>query len=115
MIRFAFLFVGLSLALVGCSNTSSSEVKKTEPQPIAKAGSNTEADGLEKLSPEDRTLAKAQKLCPISEEELGSMGTPIKLTIKDQAVFICCKSCQKKAEANADETLKKLAQLKEKK
>ena len=51
----------------------------------------------------------------IRDERLGSMGTPIKLMIKDKPVFICCGGCKKKAEADADKTLAKVEELKERK
>ena len=44
---------------------------------------------LAKLSPDDRALAKKQKLCPVTEMPLGSMGTPIKV---DEASFVQCSS-----------------------
>src|SRR5438874_2538467 len=62
-----------------------------------------------KLSAEDRALVEAQEWCVISEDErLGSMGAPIKLTLKGKTVFICCGGCKKKAEANPEATLAKL-------
>jgi hypothetical protein len=67
---------------------------------------------LAKLSADDRQLAEAQKLCPISNEALGEMGVPLKVTIKDQPVFLCCKSCQKEAVGDADKTLAKVDELK---
>src|SRR5260370_39889936 len=36
---------------------------------------------LAKLNAEDRQLAEAQKLCPISGDPLGEMGKPVKVTI----------------------------------
>jgi hypothetical protein len=70
---------------------------------------------LAKLSPEDRELAKAQRVCPITDEPLGSMGVPPKLTIQGQPVFLCCDGCEKDALANADKTVAKVKDLKEKK
>jgi len=68
-----------------------------------------------KLTPADRKLVEEQEFCVISDDErLGSMGAPIKLDIKGQAVFICCKGCRKKAEADPDKTLAKLDELKAK-
>ena len=64
---------------------------------------------LAKLSAEDRTLAEQQKICPVTEELLGSMGTPIKLTVKGQDVFICCAGCE---EDLRDDPEKYLAMLK---
>jgi hypothetical protein len=68
-------------------------------------------ENLLKLSEADRKLAELQKICPIEEELLGSHGVPIKLTIKDKPVFICCKGCKEDAEKKPDETLKKVADL----
>ena len=42
------------------------------------------------------------------------VGTPVKVMVKDQPVFLCCKSCRKKALADPDKTLAKVKQLKEK-
>jgi Cu/Ag efflux protein CusF len=69
-------------------------------------------EALSKLVPEDRKLAEQQHLCPISNEPLGSRDVPVKLMIRGEPVFICCESCQKKAEADPDATLKKAIALK---
>jgi hypothetical protein len=52
------------------------------------------AAALAKLSDEDRALAERQKICPISNQPLGSMGTPIKVSVKGRPVFICCEGCR---------------------
>ena len=39
------------------------------------------------------------------------MGTPIKVLVKDQPVFVCCNACAKSAVTAADATLKKVADL----
>ena len=57
--------------------------------------SDGSADPLADMSAEERELVKAQKVCPVSGEELGSMGTPIKETWKGQTVYFCCKACRK--------------------
>ena len=67
----------------------------------------TEA-ALAALSAEDRKLAEAQKTCPVSGEPLGEMGTPIKMTVKGQELFICCEMCRKPIEKNPDKYLAKL-------
>jgi hypothetical protein len=71
---------------------------------------------LAKLPEKDRKLAEEQKFCPITEERLGDpeMGSPIKIMVKDQPVFLCCKGCQKKALAEPDKTLAKVKELKDK-
>ena len=65
-------------------------------------------EALAALSAEDRKLAEAQKTCPVSGEPLGEMGTPIKMTVKGQAIFICCEACRKPLEKNPDKYLAKL-------
>ncbi|HZU39148.1 MAG TPA: hypothetical protein VFA18_24695 [Gemmataceae bacterium] len=69
---------------------------------------------LAKLSPADRRLAEQQKFCAVeTENELGSMGVPVKILIKDQPVFLCCKGCRKTAEDEPDKTLAKAKKLRE--
>jgi hypothetical protein len=64
------------------------------------------------LSPDDQALADLQKLCPVSGEELGSMGVPVKLIVKGEPVFICCTGCEKKLNADPDKYLAKVAEFK---
>jgi hypothetical protein len=49
---------------------------------------------LAALSPADREQAIKQKICPFSEEPLGSMGPPIKVSVAGHEVFICCEGCE---------------------
>ena len=70
---------------------------------------------LAKLSPEDRKIAEAQRWCAIEEENrLGAMGKPIKVMVKDEVVFVCCKSCVQAAQKDPDKTLEKVKELKAK-
>jgi hypothetical protein len=128
---------GLALALAGCNSapgptTAAKGTDKSSdhahlPTAHGTAGGPTKSktgdaeDGAAiqaeraKLSPEERKLVDAQEWCVTSKERLGSMGAPIKLTIKDQPVFICCGSCQRKALADPDATLATVKELKAKK
>ena len=68
---------------------------------------------LGKLSAEDRKAVDAQKYCAVmSSNLLGSMGTPLKLEIKGESVFLCCSGCKSKALENPDETLAAVAKMK---
>jgi hypothetical protein len=99
-----------SAACCCCCQQSSPPTKK-------EAADKQEAEikaALAKLSEKDRKLAEEQKYCPVSEERLGSMGAPVKIMVKDQPVFLCCKSCEKKALADPDKTLAKVKELKAK-
>jgi YHS domain-containing protein len=49
---------------------------------------------LDKLSPEDRALAVAQRTCPVSGQRLGSMDAPIIVEAEGRRVFLCCESCR---------------------
>jgi membrane fusion protein, copper/silver efflux system len=66
-------------------------------------------------SPEaDKRLIEEQKTCPIMGNPLGSMGTPIKIVLKEQTVFLCCAECTAPAKGNAERTLAKVKELKAK-
>ena len=71
------------------------------------------AAALAKLPKGDQSVAMAQRNCVVLEDNrLGSMGTPIKVTIEGQSVFLCCEGCKKKALANSKASLSKAAKLK---
>ena len=70
---------------------------------------------LAKLGDEDLKLAAAQGYCAVeSENRLGAMGPPVKVMVKDQPVFLCCKSCKDEALKDPDKTLERVAELKKK-
>lgn len=56
-------------------------------------GQEKTAKEVQKLSKVDNLLITVQKICPVMGAKLGSMGTPIKTTIENQTVFLCCKGC----------------------
>ena len=64
---------------------------------------------IEQLPQEDWQAAKAQAICPISGTALGSMGMPVKITLRGKVVFVCCQECVGKAKRDPDGTLKKIA------
>ena len=116
MPRSRFRFAALVLAtglIAGCGGNTPQPTQNTPPdQSPADAVSAERA----KLSPEDRALVEAQEWCAVStDERLGAMGPPLKLDIKGQPVFVCCKGCKRKAESDPDKTLKTVADLKAKK
>jgi hypothetical protein len=61
-------------------------------------------------APDDKLLAERQRLCPVTDEPLDSMGGPVKLVVEGRVVFICCKGCEKKLRAKPAEYLKKVPQ-----
>lgn len=50
-----------------------------------------------------------QKTCPVTGEALGSMGQPVPVTVKGQTVYVCCRGCATKAQADPDKTLAAVA------
>ncbi len=51
---------------------------------------------VEAISLEDQRLAEQQKVCPVTNQPLGSMGPPIKVMVEGRPVFLCCEGCRKK-------------------
>lgn len=76
--------------------------------PEAEAPNPAIEKALNRLSPEDRATALAQRVCPITGAPLGSMGTPIKISLAGQTVFLCCRGCDARAKNNPQQTLKKV-------
>jgi multidrug efflux pump subunit AcrA (membrane-fusion protein) len=99
------------------TRAKSGSVVAAHPSPAPDAGGSKSTKikaMLAKLSPEDQRLAEEQGYCPESEQLLGTMGVPLKVTVKGQPVFLCCKSCEDDAREHADRTLAKVAELKAK-
>ncbi len=63
---------------------------------------------LSKLSPEDRSLAETQRICPVTTMPLGSMGAPPRVDVNGKTVLICCEGCRERL---LDEPEKYLANL----
>jgi hypothetical protein len=76
------------------------------PQPVtAKRSKKT---GPAKLSAADEQLVRQQKICPVTEADLDSMGGPIPVDVAGRRVFICCKGCEKPLKADPEKYLAKL-------
>jgi uncharacterized protein (TIGR03000 family) len=73
------------------------------------------AANIAKLAAADQKAAEAQRFCAVQEGiRLGSMGVPVKVTLKGQTVYLCCEGCEEKARADADKTLEKVKGIKAK-
>lgn len=63
-------------------------------------------------SPQSAAAASAKpyplKVCLVTDNDLGSMGTPVTLVHEGQTVKLCCKPCVKKFKANPQKYLSKL-------
>lgn len=114
--RCVLLCAGL-MAIVGCSDDGSPTAPATQSAthgtaPTSKEEAQIEA-ALKELPDEDRTLAKAQKFCAVSEQgRLGSMGKPVKIELEGKPVFLCCEGCESVARKDPQATLAKVEKLK---
>ncbi len=70
------------------------------------------AAALSQLSAADQELAKKQIYCPVAEQRLGSMGTPLKVDVNGQAVFICCDGCREMLLKDPESYFAKIEELK---
>ncbi|MBX6312049.1 MAG: hypothetical protein IRY99_03885 [Isosphaeraceae bacterium] len=73
----------------------------TVPFALSQAGEITVA----KATQADEKAIASLKVCPVSGEDLGSMGPPLKVSRGDRSTFICCKGCLKKVQADPDKYL----------
>lgn len=106
------------MAIAGCSGSSSPAPTATEtsasastaiatpvspaPAPAPAATAKTvaltadEKAEIAKLADKvDQDAALTQATCPVSGENLGSMGVPIKVSAEGKTAYLCCKGCNK--------------------
>lgn len=62
----------------------------------------------EPLSDADLAEIKRQRICPVTEAPLGSMGTPVFATVRGRKVFLCCRGCESGLLADPDKFLARL-------
>ncbi|MHC4729085.1 MAG: hypothetical protein ACYS6Z_00675 [Planctomycetota bacterium] len=96
--------LALATVLAGCGGddqTGDKHDEMTDEMTTEHGSGSVDAEAFKGLSAADQVLAKAQGTCPVSDEPLGSMGTPIKVTHGDKTVFLCCKGCEKKFHRDA--------------
>jgi len=81
----------LYVCCAGCVNAVKSNPTKYaagRPQITVTTATQADAAGI-----------AAQKVCPVMDEPLGGMGTPIKVMVGDKPIYLCCKGCIKKIQA----------------
>ncbi len=100
---------------VAPADTSAGAGMEGEPSPDSQSSTEESGSGddiaanLAKLSDEDRAAAEKQKVCPVSDEALGSMGAPVKIELADgRSAFICCAGCEQQLRDEPDKYLAKL-------
>jgi hypothetical protein len=87
----------LASAYFGAARGARSEVPRGET-PTSRAEEPAEL----------RALAGSQKVCPVTGKPLGSMGTPVLVTVKGRSVLICCEGCKHSLQTSPEQYLAKL-------
>jgi hypothetical protein len=88
--------VVLVSVLLGCSGGDPAKPKTNTATEHAHTTTDEDTkmnETMTQLSTEDRAKAEAQKICHESDEPLGSMRMPIKVTVQGRDVFVCCEGC----------------------
>ena len=101
--------VGIAI-LAGCTQRNASQPASSD-QAADDWKTGLDADtvaALSELSDADRSAALAQKVCPVTDEPLGSMGKPPKFTVEGQDVFLCCDRCEEELKSEPAKYLAKL-------
>lgn len=75
----------------------------SDPSGLSTQGKNSPAEIARlldklKLSDEERALALRQRVCPVTNLPLGSMGAPVAAVGAGQPVRLCCEGCRGKFE-----------------
>lgn len=84
----------------GCRGGSCRASSATESPPP----NRSEATHARVLNDAPRGLA--QQTCPVTGEELGSMGPPIPVNVKGRTIQVCCDGCVAAVRKNPDKYLK---------
>ncbi|MBI3836486.1 MAG: hypothetical protein HY288_00955 [Planctomycetia bacterium] len=107
----AILTLGFTVFLAGCSNSKLEQSSKPEPaadKALRQTAGDETADALAQLDPADRDAAKQQAVCPVSDEKLGSMGAPFKVSAEGKDVLLCCEGCREDFQKDPQKFLAKL-------
>ena len=83
---------GLAASYFGANQSALTSTSGSSPlAPVRSAAKKAEAS---QLSPDDQRIVDQQKICPVTELSLDSMGGPVPVIIGDRKVFICCAGCE---------------------
>ena len=94
------------------SATQSGEDEPSGPMAASDEPSDEVGENIARLPAADRALAQRQRLCPITQMPLGSMGVPYKMVVQGNPLFLCCEACKAKVDSDPQAVLKKVEQAK---
>ena len=109
MTKFPATGVKVAFALSNLSDPAAPAASFTVPvaMPMATAtpAAGAAAITVTKATQADQAAINKQKVCPVSHEDLTSMGGPLKVSRGNQSVLVCCQGCVKNIQANPDRFL----------
>jgi len=82
--------------------------KGDAPKAAAVTLTEDEVAEIKNLPAAEQPLALKQLVCPVSGENLGSMGKPVKVAAQGQSFFLCCTGCEKEVKSDPAAVLAKL-------
>lgn len=86
---------------------ATAQTAATQPPPLPQKAV-MQRPPAEPLSAAELALVAQQRICPVTEAPLGSMGQPIAVTVLDRRVFLCCRGCEARLKANPEKYLARL-------
>ncbi|RIK74666.1 MAG: RND transporter [Planctomycetota bacterium] len=92
----------------GSPAPSATRSNETGPDASPSGASEKERANMAKLPEADRGAAERQRICPITDLSLGSMGVPYKMTVEGRKVFLCCESCKSQVAKDPQAALAKI-------
>jgi hypothetical protein len=106
------------------TESKSDEAKKSDEGPKvegpkAESGASSptakELAAIKELPEAEQAVALKQVTCPVSDEPLGAMGKPLKVTYDGRSFYLCCKSCEPEVKADPKAIIAKLDKKADKK
>ena len=64
---------------------------------------------VKKLPAAEQAAALKQMVCPVSDEHLGAMAMPVKVTALGKTFYLCCESCKKELDRDPKAVVAKLS------
>jgi len=103
------IIASLAIAVfVGCSTDTESQPAANSTPETKPADIPDEMSGISELPESEQAAALEQKICPVSDKPIGSMGKPIKVSLEGQDVFVCCEGCVDMVKEEPEKYLAKL-------
>lgn len=90
------------------SGNSTSESSSSSKPAVSTAASAKKKKPAVVLNAADLELVTKQKVCPVTDLPLDSMGGPIPVDVAGRRVFICCDGCTASLKKDPEKYLKKL-------